>query len=376
MLLALENGIRALCARFTKDPGAVWLRWGRNAQNVTQGLSYLERAAKLDNADAHFELGLYCEGGGYGVGVREKAMDYYRHAAVLGHAEATFRMGEMLRWGIGIAANPEAGRTAYRRAAEMGWKPAAEWLAVAFENGEGMEPDAEMAAFWHRRAEKLESREPSRSTLLPLPSEAPRDPLMRISSAIADGLDEWMGEAVHGRWFKWLFWLVIVPCGLLGILGLLGALLSVIGFAHFLSATWVTVAFLSIAFIAPTLLFFFFWMSSRRGMHWSFMGRRHQAKAESGDPKACFERGMAFLKGSPETPRDGAEARRWLRKAADGGHVEAMAQLAELLRFGHGGMKDPAQAGTWLQHAAEAGHPGAKKALDEIASREAQRSQE
>ena len=370
MLLALENGIRALCARFTKDPGAAWLRWGRNAPNVSQGLSYLERAAKLDNAEALFELGLYCEGGGYGVGVREKAMDYYRSAAVLGHAEATFRMGEMLRWGIGIAANPEAGRTAYRRAAEMGWRTAAEWLAGAFEKGEGMEPDAEMAAFWHRRAEKLESRELSRSSLLPLPSEAPRDPLMRIASSVADGLDEWMGDAIHGPWFKWLFWLVIVPCGLLGILGIAGAFLSFIGFAQFLSAPWVTVAFLSIGFVVPMLLFFFFWMSTRRGMHWSFMGRRHQAKAEGGDPIACFQRGMAFLKGGSETPLDGAEARRWLRKAADGGHVEAMAQLADLLRFGHGGMRDSAQGKTWLQHAAEAGHEGAKMALDEIARKD------
>lgn len=367
MLSSLETGIRALCARFTKDPGAAWLRWGRHAHHVPQGLAYLERAAKLDNREAHFELGLYCEGGGYGVGVREKAMDHYRRAAALGHAEATFRMGEMLRWGIGMTADSEAGRTAYRRAAEMGWKPAAEWLAGALEKGEGMEPDAELAAFWRRRAEKLEAREPSRSALLPLPSEAPRDPLMRIASAMADGLDEWMGEAVHGAWFTWLFWLVIVPCGMLGILGILGAVLSFIGFVHFLSATWVVIAFLSIAFVVPSLLFFFFWMSSRRGMHWSFMGRRHQARAERGDPKACYERGLAFLKGSPETPRDAAEARTWLRKAAEGGHVDAMVQLAELLRFGHGGMKDSAQAKTWLEQAAEAGHEGAKRSLDEIA---------
>ncbi|MBL0311171.1 MAG: sel1 repeat family protein [Holophagaceae bacterium] len=213
MLSALENGIRALCSKFTKDPGAAWLRWGRNAYNVPQGIAYLERAAKLDNAEAHFELGLYCEGGGYGIGLREKAMDYYRRAAVLGHAEATFRMGEMLRWGIGMAANPEEGRTAYRRAAEMGWRTAAEWLAGAYEKGEGMEPDAEMAGFWHRRAEKLEFRSPSRSALLPLPSESPRDPLMRIANTMADGLDEWMGEAIHGPWFKWLFWLLLVPCG-------------------------------------------------------------------------------------------------------------------------------------------------------------------
>ena len=371
MLMALETGIRTLCAKFTKNPGEAWLRWGRNAQGASQGLAYLERAAELDNASAHFELGLFCEGGGHGIGVREKAMDHYRRAAVLGHAEATFRMGEMLRWGIGIVANPEAGRTAYRRAAEMGWKPAAEWLAGAYEKGEGMEPDAEMAAFWHRRAEKLEFSEPSRSALLALPSEPSRDPLMRIGGAIADGLDEWMGNAIHGRWFLWFFWVVIVPCGFLGILGLLGAVLSFIGFVHFLSAGWVVAAFLSIGFVVPTLLFFFFWITTRRGMHWSFMGRRHHARAERGDPKACFERGMAFFNGSSETPRDVAEARRWLRRAADAGHLEAMVQLAELLRFGHGGMKDSAQAKSLFQQASEAGSPTAKKALDEMARKDA-----
>lgn len=366
MLLALENGIRALCARFTKDPGAAWLRWGRNAQTVPQGLAYLERAAKLDNATAHFELGLFYEGGGHGMGVREKALDYYRRAAVLGHAEATFRMGEMLRWGIGIAADPEAGRTAYRRAAEMGWKPAAEWLAGAFEKGEGIEPDAEMAAFWRRRAEKFESREPSTCALLSLPADASWDPLMRIAGSLADGLDEWMGEAIHGSWFKWFFWFIVVPCVALVILGLLATILGIIGFARFLSAPWVVATFLSIGFGVPTLLFFFFWMSTRRGVSWSLRGRRHQAKAERGDPQACFERGLAFLKGSHETPRDEAEARRWLRKAADGGQVEAMVQLAELLRYGHGGMKDPTQARTWFEQAAGAGHEGAKKALEDI----------
>lgn len=372
MLLDLETGIRALLARFTKNPAAAWLRWGRNAHYVPQGLSYLERAAKLDNAEAHFELGLYFEGGGYGESLKGQAMDYYRSAAVLGHAEATFRMGEMLCGGIGIAADSEAGRTAYRRAAEMGWRTAAEWLAGAFEKGEGMDPDAEMAAFWHRRAEKLESREPSRSALLHLPTESPRNPLSRIANAIADGLDEWMGEAIHGQWFKWFFWLIIVPCGLLGILGILGTLLAIIGFANVLAPAWVTVAFLSMGFVVPTLFFFFFWLSTGRGMHWSLMGRRHQAKAERGDPEACFKRGMVFLRGGPETPLDGAEARRWLRRAADGGHVEAMVKLAELLRFGHGGMKDSAQAKAWFDLAAEAGHEGAKKALDEIARKDSE----
>ncbi|MBL0212020.1 MAG: sel1 repeat family protein [Holophagaceae bacterium] len=375
MAAALEIAIRALGARFTKDPGEAWLRWGRNAHYVSQGIACLERAAGLGSADAHFELGLYCEGGGYGIGVREKAMDHYRHAAELGHAEATFRMGEMLRWGIGIAADPEAGRTATRRAAEMGWKPAMEWLAGAYEKGEGMAPDAELAAFWRRRAEKLESVGPSRSALLPLPSEASGDPLVRLTSAIADGLDEWMGAAVHGNWFPWFFWIVIVPCGLAGFLGLLGAALAFIGFATFLSAPWVTAAFLSIAFGVPGLLFSYFWMSNRRGMHWSLQGRRRQAKAERGDPQACFERGMAFLGGSAETPRDAAEARRWLLKASEGGHAEAMHQLAGLLRFGHGGMKDSVQAGTWLQQAAQAGHQGAMKALEDLADQKAKSDQ-
>ncbi len=367
--MALENGIRALCAKFMKDPGAAWLRWGRSAHYVPQGLDYIERAAKLRNAEAQFELGLYCEGGGHGVGVKGKAIDHYRLAAASGHAEATFRMGEMLRWGLGIAADPEAGRTAYRRAAEMGWRTAAEWLAAALESGEGMEADAEMAAFWRRRAERLDFHPPSRSALLPMPQESARDPLMRIANAVADGLDQWMGEAIHQAWFRWFFWIIVIPCGLLGILALIGGAISFIGFAQFLSSPWVTLAFLSISFGAPLLLLLYFAIAHRRGTRWSLRGRRHQAKAERGDPRACYERGMAFLKGGHETPRDAAEARSWLRKAADGGHVKAMVELADLLRFGHGGLRDATQAKTWLQHAADGGHEGAKKALEELAPR-------
>ena len=371
MLQALENGIRASCAKFMKDPGAAWLRWGRAAHSVSRGLAYLERAAKLDNADAHFELGLFCEGGGHGIGVKEKALDHYHRAAKLGHAEAMFRVGEMLRWGIGIGKDPEAGRAAYRKAAEMGWGPAAAWLSHAFEKGEGGPSDAELATYWRQRAEILGSATSTRSALLPLPEEPERDPLMRITNAVADGLDQWMGQAIHQPWFLWFFWLVLVPGGLLAILALIAGALSFIGFTMFLSAPWVTLAFLSIAFVVPSLLFLYFWVSQRRGMRWSFRGRRHHAKAEGGDPVACFERGMAFLNGGPETPKDGAEARRWLRLAAEGGHVEAMAQLADLLRFGSGGMKDLTQAKTWLRGAADHGHGGAKKVLEEWADRDA-----
>lgn len=166
MLLSLENGIRAFCAKFMKDPGEAWLRWGRQARSVSQGLDYIERAAKLDVAEAHFELGLYFEGGGYGESLKGKALDHYRSAAGKGHAEAIYRMGEMLCGGVGITKDPEAGRTAYRRAAEMGWRTAAEWLAGALERGEGMDVDVEMADFWRRRAEKMNSHPPSRSALL------------------------------------------------------------------------------------------------------------------------------------------------------------------------------------------------------------------
>jgi len=86
MFQAIETGIRAFCVKFMQDPGAAWLRWGRNARNAPQGLSYIERAAKLDDASAHFELGLYFEGGGYGESLKGQAMDYYRRAAVLGNA--------------------------------------------------------------------------------------------------------------------------------------------------------------------------------------------------------------------------------------------------------------------------------------------------
>ncbi len=366
MLLALETLILALFARCSKNPGEAWLRWGRRAHQGARGLAFLERSAGMGNAEAEFELGLFFEGGGYGIGVRGKALDHYRRAAEFGHGEATYRMGEMLRWGIGVAADPEAGRRAYRRAAEMGWRPAAEWLASALETGDGMEPDAELSAFWRTRAAKLELRPPSRSALLPRTDEPDRHPSLGLAKILPDGAREWLGEAAHGVWFRWIFWLLLLPLGMAAILALVGGAISFIGFAQFLSAPWVTVAFLLISFGAPGLLLLYFWLSTHQGMHWSFRGRRHQSKAEAGDPKACFERGIAFLNGGPETPKDAAEARRWLRWAAEGGHVVAMVQLAEMLRYAHGGLKDVPGARDWLKLASDKGHVEAAGALEEL----------
>lgn len=371
MLLGLEIAIRALCAKFMRDAGAAWLRWGRNSHYVSLGLACFERAAKLDNADAHFELGLFCEGGGHGIGVKGKALDHYQRAAELGHAEAMFRKGEMLRWGIGVAPDPEAGRAAFRQAAEMGWGPAASALSEAYERGDGGPAEAERSGYWRQRAEMLGSMPASRSSLLPRPEEPARDPLVRITDAFADGLDQWLGQAIHHPWFKWFFWLVVIPGGLLAILALIAGVLSFIGFTMFLSAPWVTIAFLSFSLGVPSLLIFFFWMSLRQGMHWSFRGRLQHAKAERGEPVACFQRGMAFLKGGPETPRDEAEARRWLRMAAERGHAESMAQLADLMRYGSGGAKDLNQAKEWLKEASQRGHGGAKQVLEEWAERDA-----
>ena len=79
------------------------------------------------------------------------------------------------------------------------------------------------------------------------------------------------------------------------------------------------------------------------------VGRRVKPKFEGGDPYADPEDG------------DGKTEPFWavqnVRKAAEGGHVNAMVQLALMLRAGDGcEVPKPAQAREWFRRAAEAGN--------------------
>lgn len=84
--------------------------------------------------------------------------------------------------------------------------------------------------------------------------------------------------------------------------------------------------------------------------------------AKRGEPQACFHMGMSFLCGDEGLPRDPGAARIWLQRAAEGGHVEAMAELGDLLAGG----PQAGDARIWFQRAGAAGHQGAQIRLGQL----------
>ena len=64
--------------------------------------------------------------------------------------------------------------------------------------------------------------------------------------------------------------------------------------------------------------------------------------------------------------RDDAEAEKWWRLAAEGGHTEAQYRLGRMYIHGEGVERDYAEAEKWYRKAAEAGNADAQEKLEEI----------
>jgi hypothetical protein len=78
-----------------------------------------------------------------------------------------------------------------------------------------------------------------------------------------------------------------------------------------------------------------------------------------GGPDARFALAM-LLREAADSAEDLARSARWLRAAAEGGHDEAMVELAFALGFGLGVPRDAAEALDWLDRAVLAHNPRAE----------------
>lgn len=86
-------------------------------------------------------------------------------------------------------------------------------------------------------------------------------------------------------------------------------------------------------------------------------------KAAYGNPEAQSYLGLMYLNGEEGAEKDGAEAAKWLRAAADQGVAAAQFNLALLYLNGDGVPKNPAAAAHWCRLAAEQGIPDAQDRL-------------
>lgn len=84
-----------------------------------------------------------------------------------------------------------------------------------------------------------------------------------------------------------------------------------------------------------------------------------KATAEQGDPGAQYSLGAAYANAQPPL-RNLGEAERWIRMAAEQGHVNAMVDMAKMILFyspGEPSDTEYVKAAPWYQRAAERGHP-------------------
>ncbi len=339
-LALLERGLRIWVARFAPEPEALWLLWARHAHHPDQAWWCLDRAVRLGGAEAIFQEGLTYLEGGLGPGGAIDGVQRLGRAARQGHPEAAFGYAEALRTGHGVPADPAAAAIWYRRAATAGFGPAAAWLARAFETGDGVPADLEEAGRWSVTAARLAPHPPlSRSPLRH--DAAPEDPLVRLGGRVAGRVEAAADRVVAHPAGRWAL--------LLGVILLGGLALVTVG--AFFWAGSSGLHHLPLIMLAPPLLLVGWqaWRLRREGP--TRRRDRLREAAEAGDPEACFRLGQAFLRGDAHRPKDDLSAALWFRKAAEGGHREAMRALAEAYRGGHGVLRDPRAAARWEEAA-------------------------
>lgn len=344
LLAAFETGLRRLAALGARNPGALWLRWGREAHHVRQGLDYVRRSAGLGHPGGLLELGLFYVAGGFGGGgAKQGAEAYFQRALEAGEAEAGFHLGEALRW----RGQADEALAAYSRAAAGGYRPAARWLAEAYETGDGVAVDPEAARRWRERERALPPREPRRSALIALPGEPWRDPLVRLIWLFGE-VSEAVGGAMAERpWFQPVFSAIV-----LSIVAFLAVGLPLIVLRGSMAFYGVTL----IPLVPAGLILLAMHSRMRRDHGYAKSHVLREARADAGDPEANHLLGLDCLGGSPYRPRDPAEARRRFRVAAEAGYAPAQFQLSELERWGAGGPKDLARSNELLRASAAAGH--------------------
>lgn len=344
LLKALEFRVRQGLALLLGRRDGRWLHWALKAPYENQALTYLEEAVRWGNTDALLELGLYWRDAGFGLGGEASARSWFRRAAERGHSEAAFHLAECLRWGRGGSREPREAHRWYLRSAQQGFGPAVAWLVQAYEGGDGAEADPVEAQRWGARLATLGPiPSPRRSRIAGQWEDAP-ELLGRVRERLRDvwedGMERAQGHRAFGPAVKGLAWVGIILMGLA-----VAGLLWIITYGGLFMIPGV------VAFAGLTTL----WLSLRRGS-WSRALRRLEQRADSGDPEACYRRGLALLEGTHGLPRDPVMAQTWMLRAAQAGHRGAMHKLSEFLAWGVAGPRDPSGAEAWKEAAAMAEH--------------------
>ncbi|HJV91546.1 MAG TPA: tetratricopeptide repeat protein [Holophagaceae bacterium] len=323
-------GLLSPVAWVAPDPGPWWTALARRSEDTRLIEGALLRGEAWGDAEASLEIALNHLGSGV-PGIQQAGLAQLQALGARGHREALEALAGCMAWGLGTPLDPARAR-----------------------------------ALWSRLAHPVDDPIP-----LPRPglfrSVAAR-PQGGLEGGLGAALDE-AGEATRGLLQR----SALARAGLWIAAIVIALLLLALPFTFLLTALVMNgpvrlAAILVLYVVAGTatpLLLLLVVMTVNQRLS-TRMGRAERAlrlRAEAGDAEACFHLGQAFDRGTPHTPRDHAEARRWYQAAADRGHVEGAFHLGELLLVGVGGLRDRSGALTWLQRAADRGHEGAARFL-------------
>ncbi len=335
-----EGWLLRWTARFAADPGAFLYGWAEAAPDIDRARERLQGAADRGHLAALRDLGRDYLEGAMGSTVRAAGLPWLQRAADRGDPESAYWLGEALRWGIAPARHPDEALRRYLQAARGGYRPAALWLARAFACGDGVAVDEAEALRWSQRAAALSGPE-SPGPGLPQRLADRGGRIAAVAGEFRQAADQIEGILWPQRWVRVGVWSITVLMLLLGVLVVL--VLPPLRTIAILCAIWLACA---------AGLLRMYGLGTRKAGRGTV---RLQDRARSGDPGACLELGRRFESGDPDLPRDPAEARRWYRRAADAGDLEAAVRLADLLAWGVGGPKDVAEARHLLTRAAALG---------------------
>jgi TPR repeat protein len=294
------------------------------------------------------ERGAFCRIGGLylgGLGVprdRTTARRWIERGARAGDPDAMESLATFLLHDP--PTDPPAAIAWHRRAADLGNAMAMTQLGFAYQAGTGVAADARQAASWFRRA--AEAGDPAGMTswgvCLTLGEGVAKDEVEGAQwylRAAAAGDPTGMEDAAHSLWLG------------RGVRQDLDA-----------AARWYRAAIDRGSVHAREALGV---LLVQRG---DMAGARQcfERAAAAGDLEAMVNLATILRREHAGVPADPAAAVRWLRTASDKGAPQAMVLLAEMLLAGEGGRRDPARALALLRRAAEGGDRAGMLRLAEV----------
>jgi len=316
-------------------------------QDSAETRKQCQQAAERGDAAGQTYVGMMYQ---YGQGVDKnsnEAMNWYKKAARQGYLPAQYCLGMIYReiagegsfWGIAI--NYKESAKWLTKAAEQGYAPAQQGLGAAYFSGYGVPQDVEKAMEWYKKAAEqglvtaqtaLGGKYYHRGNIATKKGETDK-----AAKCFKQAI-EWYEKAeaysslgdVHAAMgndaeaLKWYRKAVEEDKGGRSAL------------AHMYAA----------GRGVP--------QSDEEALKWAMGTGNDEAGAQ-------FKLGLHFL--NPKTGNDPKLAEKWLRRAAEQGHVIAQYRLARMYSEGQGIAKNAEEAEKWYRKAAEQGNRSAQDAL-------------